>query len=283
MKKIVSNIKKYIPFMRASAMDLFAYKFHILSWIIVSALQVLCVIFLWIAVYQSSTNGLNSVINGFNFKEMIMYVTFINIFTFVTFNNDTLFYISEDIKQGTIAMTFLKPISYRIRYIFSMFGSLLMGNLIVGLPMFTASYLVFYFIGFLEINSIFTATIHILLFVVSQILAALINDSIAYIVGIVCFYTNSAWGLNQFKNVMVSFLSGSLLPLAFFPEGFKQVLTYSPFAGLGQNPVLILLMKVEVTQALFFIGLSLGWFVIIELFACLLFKNASKKIIVQGG
>lgn len=283
MRKLINNIKKYIPFMRASAMDLFAYKFHVISWLIVTVLEVLVVIFLWIAVYQSSLDGFNSIINGFSFKEMIVYITFINIFTFCTFNNDTLFFISEDIKQGTIAMTFLKPISYRIRYIFTMLGSLFMSMLLLGIPLLLTSYLVFYFVGFIKIQSVFTLILHILLFFVAQIFAALLNDSIAYIIGLVCFYTNSAWGLNYFKNILVSFLSGSLLPLSFFPSVIRDVLTYSPFAGLAQNPILILTLKIDTVSALICIAISAGWLILLEVFASLFFKTASKKIIVQGG
>ena len=42
-------------------------------------------------------------------------------------------------------------------------------------------------------------------------------------------------------------------------------------------------MKVSYFDALKLIGLSVIWLVILEVFASLLFKHASKKITVQGG
>ena len=63
--------KRYKPFFKAGSMDMMAFKFNIFSWLIVSALQVACLVFLWIAVYNNSTNGMDSIINGFTFKDMI--------------------------------------------------------------------------------------------------------------------------------------------------------------------------------------------------------------------
>ena len=83
--------------------------------------------------------------------------------------------------------------------------------------------------------------------------------------------------------VVVNFLSGTYVPIAFFPGIFKTIASYLPFAGMAQNPILILLMKVDYITALKYIGLSAIWVVILELFAKLLFTHASKKVTVQGG
>lgn len=276
-------LKKYLPFFKASAMDLMAFKFNLLIWLFISALQVLCVVFLWIGVYQSSIDGVNSIINGYTFNEMIMYVVMVNIFGFVTFDGTTLFMINEEIKEGTIAMSFIKPTSYRLRFVFSNLGCVTTLVLIFGLPCFTTAYIVFASIGFLVIESWWVFVSHLLLFLIAQILATMLNDVFSYIFGILCFYTSGGWGLNNLKEVIMRFLSGALIPLAFFPEVIGNVLKYSPFAGLGQNPVLIMLIKVDLLQALSMVGLSLSWLVVLEVFAHFLFNHASKKITVHGG
>lgn len=80
--------KRYKPFFRAGAMDCLAYKSSMFGWVIVSVLEVLSVFFMWIGVYKSSADGVNSVINGFTFHEMLVYVTFVNVFNFVSLNGD---------------------------------------------------------------------------------------------------------------------------------------------------------------------------------------------------
>lgn len=264
-------------------MGVLAYKFNLFTWLFVTIFEVLCVLFLWIAIYKNSLNGLDSVINGYTFKEMICYLVMMNIFVFAVFSNETLWQINDEIKDGTIAMAFIKPISYRARFVFTNLGTIFMQVLLIGLPCFCIAYLVFILIGYIKVVSIALVFLHIFLFVCSLLLATLLNDTINYIFGILCFYTSSGWGINQIKNVIIGFFSGTLLPLSFFPGIFGQIIEYFPFAGMGQNPILILLMKVDPIESLKLIGLSLAWLILLEGVAALLFKHASKKVTVQGG
>ena len=276
-------LKKYKPFLRASAMDVMAYKFNILVWVIVTLFEVACLVFLWFAVYQSSEGGIDASINNFTYKEMISYVVLTTIFGFVTFNNDTLWIINNDIRKGTIGNYLIKPISYRGKFVASNIGALLIMTSIFGIPLYSIGLGVLIGIGFLPIVSVWEFIAHIGLFLIAGFLACLINDTIAYIFGILCFYTTSAWGLNSLKTTIIAFLSGTLLPLAFFPPIFRDIVGYMPFAGLSQNPVLILMMKYDYFESAKVILIALAWLVILELFSKLLFCHAIKKVTVQGG
>lgn len=275
--------KRYKPFFRAGMMNMLAYKGALFGWFFISALEILCIYFLWLGVYKSSPGGIDSVINGFTLKEMLVYVTFSQIFNFVSFNGDTMYYISEEIKQGTIAMSFVKPISYRKRFAFTNLGSMVLRELILGLPCFSIAYVVFVALGYLTIPSWWILLLHVAMFLVSQLLAVVLCDCIDYIFGVLCFYTTAAWGMSQMEAVLLRFLSGALIPITFFPEVFKNLLNWSPFVGLTQNPVFILMMKMDLLSALKSIALAFVWLVALELFAKWLFSVASKKITVQGG
>lgn len=276
-------LKKYKPFFRAGAMETLAYKFNIFGWLVVSALQVMCLIFLWIGVYNYSEAGVDSVINGFTLKEILVYMTFVNVFNFVTFAGNTMYSVVQDINKGTIATSLIKPISYRVRFIFTTLGSMFMKVVLLGLPAYIVLYFVFGVLGYIEITSVWMFLLHLLLFLLAQILAAMLFDCLEYICGVLCFYTTAAWGMDQIKTTIITFLSGTLIPISFFPGVFKQIISYSPFAGLSQNPVLILTMKMDVLSALRCIVLSLGWLCTMELVAWLIFRQASKKVTVQGG
>ena len=275
--------KKYKPFLRASAMDMMAFKFNILIWVIVTIFQVACLVFLWLAVYSSSTGGIDACINGFTYKEMITYVVLTTIFGFVTFNNETLWYINNDIRKGTIGNYVIKPISYRGKFVASNIGAFLMITLVFGIPLYGISLGVFIGIGFLPIISAWEFIAHIGLFLLASVVACLLNDTISYIFGILCFYTTSAWGLNSLKTTIISFLSGALLPLAFFPPVFKDIVGYMPFAGMSQNPILILMMKYDYVKSLIVILIAISWVILLEALAKLLFNQGIKKVTVQGG
>ena len=283
IKRRNDMLKKYKPFIRASAMDMMTWRFNILVWVIVTVFEVACLIFLWLAVYSSSEGGIDASINGFTYKEMISYVVLTTVFGFVTFNNDTLWYINQDIRKGTIGNYVIKPISYRGKFVASNIGAFLMMSLVFGTPLYGASLGVLIGIGFLPVPSVLDFIAHFGLFLVASVLACLLNDTISYIFGVLCFYTSAAWGLNALKQTIISFLSGTLLPIAFFPNVFREIVSYMPFAGMSQNPVLILMMKYSYLECLQVILISLGWLIVLEVFAKLLFNHAIKMVTVQGG
>ena len=91
--------RRYKPFFRTGAMNLLAYKFQMIMWLVISALQVACIFFLWDGVYKSSTT---EVINGYTFEQMIVYMAFVNVATFVVLGGDTMWTILREIKNGTV-------------------------------------------------------------------------------------------------------------------------------------------------------------------------------------
>ena len=273
-------MKKYIPFFKAGMMEEMAYKAGLFMWMLITAFQLVCVVFLWVAVYD---NADSPVINGFTFREMIVYFIITNIFAFMCLENETMHGINEEIKDGTIALSFIKPISYRLRFLFRGFGTCALRFLIMGIPTLTISIIVFINMGYMKIDSVPKFIAHIVLFFVAMIFAVAIFDTVNYICGVLCFYTTAAWGLNFTKNVFVNFFSGVLIPLSFFPGGFSKVAEILPFAGLSQNPVFILISRVDIETSLMFIVKDIVWFIILGLIAKILFDHASKKITVQGG
>ena len=276
-------LKKYKSFLRAGAIDTMTFRFNIMIWAVVTVCQVACLVFLWLAVYRSSAGGIDAEIHGFSFREMIAYVVLTTVFNFVTFNNDTMWYINNDIRKGTIGNYLIKPISYRGKFAATSLGSLLTMAVMFGLPFYTAALLALRGLGFLPGLSFPAFFAHLGLFLLSGLCASLLNDAICYIFGVLCFYTTSAWGLNSLKETLISFLSGTLLPLAFFPAGLRKVVSWMPFAGMSQNPVLILMMKYDLAESLRCLALTGAWIVALELFAKLLFSHAIRKVTVQGG
>ena len=276
-------LKQYKPFLRAGAIDTMAYRFNILMWAGVTVFEVACLVFLWLAVYRSAAGGMDAEIHGFTFRDMIAYVVLTTIFNFVTFNNDTLWNINSDIRKGTIGNYLIKPISYRGKFAAASLGSLLTMTVLFGLPFYAAALAVLGRLGFLPGLTFPVFFAHLGLFLLAGLCASLLNDAIAYIFGVLCFYTTSSWGLNYLKTTIISFLSGTLLPLAFFPAGLREIVSRMPFAGMGQDPVLILMMKYDLAQSLRCVAQAAVWILVLELLAKLLFAHAIRKVTVQGG
>ena len=83
MKNLFKKLKLYIPFSKAGIKGIIVYKAQIFMWLFISFVDVFFVIFLYQAIYRNSLDGINSVINGFTFYDMVLYMVTSFVFSFV--------------------------------------------------------------------------------------------------------------------------------------------------------------------------------------------------------
>ncbi len=281
MKSIKRLINMYLPFSKAGVKIELAYKAQIVMWIVISFIQTFFVVFLYGAIYRNSPGGMDSVINGFSFYDMILYMITSFFFSFVMGSGDTSYDIATDIREGTIANTLTKPVSYRLRHLFTYFGIVSLDYVIIIIPFLSVVYGIFIGTGLLQIEA-YKFIINALLFVLFSILAGFINNAISYFIGLMVFYTDHLFGLNMARNAIQGFLGGQMVPLSYMGT-LGVVFSYTPFAFMNSVPVLVLMGKVDIMQSLVYILIALAWIFIIELANKLIFSRALKKLTVQGG
>ena len=94
------------------------------------------------------------------------------------------------------------------------------------------------------------------------------------------------WGINIVKETIVLLLSGASIPLAFFPEKARIVVSYLPFRAVYDIPLSILLGKSgsDNWQGLLqLFGLQLVWLVVLTVAGNIFWNCAVKKVTVNGG
>ena len=281
MKNIKNFLNRYIPFSRAGIQGFLSYKAQIFMWLIISFLEVLFVVFLYHTIYRNSNEGISSVINGFTFYEMVLYMITSFIFSFVVYQSETSWNIFQDIKEGTIVNTITKPVSYRLRHLFTCIGTTLIGLVVVLLPLTIIVYSIFIIFKFVEMNVV-NFILNFMLFILFAIIAMVINDGISYTVGLLTFFTEHMFGLNLFRNSVQGFLSGQLLPLSYMGI-FGVIFSFTPFAFMNSTPVLMIMGKMNFSSVFMFLGIGVLWIIVIEFFNHLLFSFCIKRVSVQGG
>ena len=137
----------YLPFLKASIKTELSYKAQIVMWIFIAFTETLFVVFLYGAIYRNSADGFDSVINGFTFYDMVLYMITSFMFSFVMGSGDTAYNIYTDIKEGTVANTLTKPVSYRLRHLFTYLGVLALDYVVVVIPLGTVIYGIFVIVG----------------------------------------------------------------------------------------------------------------------------------------
>ena len=91
------------------------------------------------------------------------------------------------------------------------------------------------------------------------------------------------WGIITIKNVFVSILSGSLLPLWFMPEALRGIISVTPFESIYFTPVRIYLGELEGMELLWALAVQIMWIAVLGLIANAFWKKGVKKLVVQGG
>ena len=281
MEKLKRAWRLYLPFAKAGVKTELSYKAQIVMWIIISFVEVFFILFLYQAIYRSSPDGMGAIINGFTFNDMVLYMITSFVFYFVMGAGDTSYNIYTDIREGTIANTLTKPVSYRLRHLSTFLGMVALDLVIIMIPLMAITYGIFFALGILTMGAWEFIT-NLIFFFIFTILGCFMNDAISYFIGMLVFFTDHLFGLNMARTALQGFLGGKMVPLAYMGV-VGVVFSYTPFAFLGSVPVLTLMGKVAVSEIIVYILVALAWIIVIEFINHFIFSYAMKKITVQGG
>ena len=268
----MNKVKKYMPFFRASMMNMFIYRGTIWLWMLVDVFQFVMMIFLWKSVYQ-----FNEVISGFTFNEMLIYFLLTNLF-YVFTEVDAVFAMSEEIKEGRISLYLVKPISYKARLFTEILGRAL-GVLLLLTPIIIITGIVLTFI----FNIAWTVTIIEVLVAILYIpLILLLMFEFSFFFGTLVIHTSNEFGLVIFMSVFTRVMSGQLIPLSFYPQYLLNIVQYIPFRFISYPP-LILLDKVSIADALTGLLVLALWVIGFKIINHFVYKSSIKKMVVFGG
>jgi len=122
-----------------------------------------------------------------------------------------------------------------------------------------------------------------LMFIISMILAFLCLVALSMLVYITAFYTLSPMGIRLIAATLNEFLTGSIIPLPFFPEKLKKIISFTPFASMQNLPFRIYSGNIAGEEMLRGILVQIFWVVALIFAGRLWMARAVKKVVVQGG
>jgi len=242
--------------------------------VIGNLLYLIVVYFLWKSIYASAGTD---VVNGMTFSDTLIYLVLATaLFNFMEMY--TVWEIGRSIQSGKIVLDLLKPIEYRKYLFWSYSGTFVTQFIFTFLP------------TFIIVAAVTHSGIHmgvnLLFFVASVVMAVSINYSIDFLVGTVCLFTESIWGINIMKQVIVLLLSGATIPLAFFPEKLREVVELLPFAAIYDVPLKFLLwdgVSMEPHEPWCMLLFQLFWSIVMMILSKLFWKASLRQITVNGG
>ncbi|MBN1310219.1 MAG: ABC-2 family transporter protein [Anaerolineae bacterium] len=263
-------MRRYLALTKCAFLTGMVWRAHFIFTLISNLAYIVILYFLWKSIY-----GVSQTLNGMTFNQVFVYMT-VTSSIFVLFKTWLEWQVSRDIISGAITTQLTKPLDHQLMVLSHAFGRTLNNALVITLPALAVLF------------GIFRASIpvgwNVLFFCLSLPLACLLSLVIDYIIGLTSFYTESLWGISTTKEIIVLVLSGGLVPLGFFPEVMRNILSYLPFQAIYHTPASILTdASLSLADYTSMLGVQAAWVIVLLVISRLFFSQAVKAVTINGG
>lgn len=265
----------YLPFAVNEIKTQMSYKGAFYLFIFISTFSSFVSYFLWSAIYGSSPNA---VLGGLTRNEMTVYIFMVYVTSSIVMISISE-WVSDDVVKGTVAMQLIKPIDYRLSLISRAVGQMVYRLIVPSVFIWVGLELYKYFVLGLS----FTGIVNIALYLLSCIMSFLIYVLFDFCVGMIAFFTSYVFGLYMVKDALMSFLTGQLIPLSFFPGAVQSMFEFLPFSSMLYTPVMIYLGKYQGSELLFQLMRQAVWVLLLYALGSLVWHRVTKRLVVLGG
>ncbi len=184
--------------------------------------------------------------------------------------------IAERIKDGDIAVDFLRPLDVHAAAVTTEVGRSLFALIPRGIPSVLIGALV---VG-MELPG--TAAPY-LLGAVSLVLGIVISAATVYLVAAAGFWLVETRGLQILYMVLSGFLAGLFVPIALFPQWLQVVAQATPFPSMMMYPIDIISGRADLDVSLVLLLAQVAWLAGVATLGQVLTRAGRRHLEVQGG
>jgi ABC-2 type transport system permease protein len=263
-------LSAYLYIAKMRILTSLAYRFEVFVSVGSNLVLMLATVFLWKAAYKGV-----DVVNGLNENQMITYAI-VSVLLSSLFQCDVQNIINNRIREGEIAIDFMRPVNLFGCYLGEDAGSAVSSLVNRMLPLLVISLLFFHMVTP-------SHAVSWVLFMVSCVFSFGILWLLSALIGLTAFWVMELGNMGIVKDTIVRIFSGSLVPLWFFPEGVQNVSRYLPFQYTYQTPLGIFIGRLDTAQALQAMLVQGIWIGVLLLLLHWVWSRARKNVLVQGG
>lgn len=264
-------MKKYWTIIKNEVQRQVEFRVSIAAFVVGNALELFIQIIIWTAIFQVA-----DVIKGYNYNEMISYVVIGWLFMFLTTNYNFENIIAKDIREGSLSVFLVKPISY-LRFI----SARSIGRVMIALSVIVLQgiiYLVIFHDKLIFDLEVARAGILLLMLIFSYV----IKFFFTVLIGLISFWINEINGIYFSSNMLIKFLSGAFFPISLLPVAFANFSLSLPFVYTFFVPTQLYLGKISVRDGLKGLAIELIWIVLLYLIIKFVWKKGLKKYEAVG-
>lgn len=260
----------YLDFIRIRFLTMLAYRINYYSGILIYSLNIGVNYFTWMAIYGNGDS-----LGGFTATQMTSYVAVSWMARAFYFNNLDR-EISTDIRDGSIAIQFIRPYNYVLVKMMQGLGEGMFRFLLFMIPGMAIAMLLFPV-------QLPTAPSAWAGFLVMLFFSFLINSQINIITGLSAFFVENNEGMMRMKRVIVDLFSGLIVPISLFPNWLSSVLEVLPFQAITYLPGSVFTGRVQGVGIWNVLGIQIIWFLVLLIPIVWLYHAARQRLFVQGG
>ncbi|MNB70889.1 hypothetical protein D3C75_174470 [compost metagenome] len=260
----------YFDFIRIRFLTMLAYRLNYYTGILIYSLNIGVNYFTWKAIY-----GQGESLGGFTASQMTTYVAVSWMARAFYFNNLDR-EISTDIRDGSIAIQFIRPYNYVLAKMMQGLGEGMFRFMLFMIPGMAIAMLLFP----VKLPSDPAAWAG---FLVMLFFSFLINSQINVITGLLAFFVENNEGLMRMKRVIVDLFSGLIIPISLFPGWLSGILKVLPFQAITYLPGSVFTGRVKGVGIWNVLGIQIFWFAVLLIPLFFLYRAARQRLFVQGG
>ena len=185
-------------------------------------------------------------------------------------------YVMDTIKSGAIVSDLTKPIDFYTFWLARDLGRSSYHLLLRGLPIMLLYRLVFPL-------TLPSALGQWGIFAFSLLLALLLAFSLNFMVNLAAFWVVDALGIIRITGLAHMFLSGFLVPAAFFPGWLRLIARFTPFLSIVNTPVEIFLGIASGQAAAVAVLEQIAWLLVLVGLGRWILSRGTRKLVIQGG
>ncbi|TCS37589.1 ABC transporter permease [Reinekea marinisedimentorum] len=263
------NFSVYLMYTKTIFLSKLVYKFDYVLGLLNTCIQLFIACLIWQTLY-----GGNASVEGISLPMVITTIVIGQGLSNAYFINDQA--VSKLIKDGSISFTLLKPVSFRLQLLAEALGEItfrILSNFLPAVIIFSLATDVLPPAGVLPF----------LLFLISISLGFGVLWMLSSIVQFLSFWVMNVWSLSTIKNVLITVLSGAVIPIWFLPEKIASFVSYTPFGAIYFIPTRLYLGDIPPAEAGIYFTQQLLWIIAMLGISHLLWSMGKQRIVVQGG
>jgi ABC-2 type transport system permease protein len=227
-------------------------------------------LFLWTAAY-----GTRAEVAGVQKGQMLSFVV-LSVLMGLLLNVRVHYTVMQRVQSGQIAADIMRPMPPLVLWLAEDLGDSLANLLLRGPALLAAALL----IGVVPLPA---GGASLLLSLAATALSFLIVWQLYAMLAMVSFWTIELGNLGVVMGVLVRFLSGSVVPIWFFPGPLQLALAALPFIYTFQGTIGIYLGKYDGWDAGKILAIQLFWIGLEFMVLRHIWRRARRKLVVQGG